>query len=204
MKTITFIFSVVFMTMIVCPVMANEVPGLSEITEKDSLNPETIGASETRTENPEILSTLTAKADLAVASAIDGQTISLFSETELKSREMVEIYEKGISDARVFYTGHKSAGVSTLVSSSLVLPIGLISAVDHSSASFKETFDEIGDSSLKSNPAYMKGFTEEALKMRRKSVRKNLIIGAAVQAIIVTGVGSLMLNSNNKVGMSGF
>lgn len=125
----------------------------------------------------------------------------------LKKSEMLNLYQKGIDDARADYDGHKKAGMATLVSSSLILPMGIISAADQSSPGYRDKHFNAMDSELKSNPAYLQGFQEEALKKRKKSVRKNLIIGTAIQAAIITGIGSLFIHSGNtpvRIGMSGF
>lgn len=125
----------------------------------------------------------------------------------LKKSEMLNLYHEGKDDARDRYEGHKNAGLATLVSSSLMLPMGIISAADQSSPGYRDHHYNAMNPELKANPAYLQGFNEEALKMRKKSVRKNLIIGTAIQAAIITGVGSLLINSGNspvKIGMSGF
>jgi hypothetical protein len=124
--------------------------------------------------------------------------------TELTGNAAMALYEKGVTDARERYTEHKTAGVSTLVGSSLMLPIGIIAAVDQSSTKNTEQFSGIADPQLRSDPAYMKGLTTEAQKMKRKSIRKNLLIGIAVQAVVATAVGTTLSRSDNaRIGMSG-
>lgn len=118
--------------------------------------------------------------------------------------EETDLYNKGLTEARELYTGHQSAGISTLVGSSLALPMGVIIAADQSAQSKSENFVEIANPQLRTNPAYMKGFTDEAQRMKRKSIRKNLLVGIAVQAVIATAVGTAMSNSGNmRIGMSG-
>lgn len=125
----------------------------------------------------------------------------------MKKSDMLNLYNKGIEDARDRYEGHKSAGLATLVSSSLILPMGIISAADQSSPGYRDHHFNAMNPELKQNPAYTQGFNEEALKMRKKSAKKNLIIGTAIQAAILTGLGSLLIHSGNipvNIGMSGF
>lgn len=125
----------------------------------------------------------------------------------MKKSEMLNLYNKGMEDARDKYDGHKNAGLATLVSSSLILPMGIISAADQTSPGYRDKHFNAMNPELKESPAYLQGFNEEALKMRKKSVRKNLIIGTAIQAAIITGIGSLLINSGNspvRIGMSGF
>lgn len=145
-------------------------------------------------------------ANIVLQSGINHSPGALPHETLTDENSDSELFEKGIMDARAYYHGHKTAGMATLFGTSLILPIGIVSAIDQSSAGFKEDYPQELNSLFLSNPGYQKGYSSETLKMRRKSVRKNLLIGAAIQAVIVTGVTTAVMNSGNRnitVGMSG-
>ncbi len=58
---------------------------------------------------------------------------------------------------------------------------------------------------LRTKPAYMQSYNQNARK-NRNSVKKNIFIITAVNAIIVTGVGSILMKSDNnnyKIGGAG-
>jgi len=158
-------------------------------------------------EFPEITHLLPLPASVSPVLVSERTDDPLHPEGFMKKSEMLNLYHEGIEDARERYEGHKKAGLATLVSSSLILPMGIISAADQSSPGYRDQHFNAMNPELKASPAYLQGFNEEALKMRKKSVRKNLIIGTAIQAAIITGVGSLLINSGNspvRIGMSGF
>ncbi|MFZ5430925.1 MAG: hypothetical protein ACOZDD_11890 [Bacteroidota bacterium] len=151
------------------------------------------------------LSGMAPEMDLITAIPVQCLEYSDPDPTELTGNAALALYDKGVHDARERYTEHKTAGVSTLVSSSLMLPIGIVAAVDQSAEKDKGQLSEIADPKFRSDPAYMKGLTTEAQKMKRKSIRKNLLIGIAVQAVVATAVGTTIARSDNaRIGMSGF
>jgi len=87
-------------------------------------------------------------------------------------------------------------------------PIQVASPVQSAEASYPITLEHYAgypEPQLRTKPAYMQSYNQGARK-NRNSVKKNIFIITAVNAIIITGVGSIMMKSdtnNYKIGAAG-
>ena len=103
-----------------------------------------------------------------------------------------ELYEKGIEDAKHFYTGYKGAATTTLITSIIYPLVGLAPAIICSAVPPNEKTLGFPDEKLIYNPPYRYGYIQKAKKMKLSRVWINWLIPTATWAAIIASIVLLL------------
>lgn len=113
------------------------------------------------------------------------QSLSPLRQSNLMNIENVpdSSFEKGVLDAKFFYSKYSKPAGATLVTSILTGPLGLIPAFACSASPPKTHNLGFPEVTLIRNTNYYAGYTETAFGIKKKKVWRNFTIGVFVFAI---------------------
>lgn len=96
-----------------------------------------------------------------------------------------DLYGCGKSDARKFYH-NKGAGTGVLLTTIFLTPlVGIFPAAACSQTEPKLSHKDFPSIPLKNDPDYIKGYTQEARKIKQKIVWRNFRIGLGVNVVLL-------------------
>ena len=112
-------------------------------------------------------------------------SLSPLTQSTLMNTEIISdsSFEKGVLDARIFYSKHSKPAGATLATSILTGPLGLIPALACSATPPKTHNLGFPEVTLIRNTNYYAGYTQTAFGIKKKKVWKNFTIGVFVFAI---------------------
>lgn len=92
-------------------------------------------------------------------------------------------FERGVRDAKIFYSKHSKPAGFTLVTSLLTGPLGLIPAIACSSTPPKTHNLGLPDVALMRDPKYNEGYSQTVFGIKKQKVWRNFKIGFVVSLI---------------------
>lgn len=115
-----------------------------------------------------------------------------FEVAPLSKKPTLYTYEKGLSDAQIYYTGQNSGKTGTLLTSLLLNGLfGLVPAIACSATTPK--IHNMGIPNLEayqSNPEYARGYVTQVKKTKSKKIWKNWAIGTVISTIFIIAVSN--------------
>ncbi|TAE75096.1 MAG: hypothetical protein EAZ85_03380 [Bacteroidetes bacterium] len=95
-------------------------------------------------------------------------------------KDDVTMFKKGTNDANLYYTSYSDASISTFWLTLFYPLVGLITALATTASPVKEHNLGYQDANLMKNPAYRRGYTKEARKIKSNKVWKSFGNGLLV------------------------
>lgn len=126
--------------------------------------------------------------ELNEATASTSNVIS--NKTEASTLSPTDLYHKGRTDAKTYYTDYKTAGTVVLVSSLLNPLLALVPAIATSTTTPKAHNFDTPDYQMMNKPDYIAGYKKGAKKVKSGKVWKNWGIGLGVNFALILLVSS--------------